>query len=156
MSTIASNRNTSTQRIDTVIHEWLESRQTLLVKLNELIGTAREVKVYPSSLRIQDFCSVLIDYVSCGHFEVYEGILSHVTERKASVEALYPSISTSTDAALMFNDLYASRPADYDSCVVQFDEDLSLLAEQLAARFEWEDQLVMHYKASVNQPAEMA
>lgn len=92
--------------------------------------------------RLTGFSQLLIDYVSLGHFGVYERLLAG-TERRERVlsvaKDIYPEFSTTTEAAISFNDKY-EKVEDID----RFDElerDLSELGEWLAKRTELEDRL---------------
>jgi len=55
------------------------------------------------------FSQILVDYVSLGHFGVYERVLSG-TERRGRIlsvaKDIYPEFSAITDAVILFNDKY--------------------------------------------------
>lgn len=97
----------------------------------------------PSEIAVKQFCQILIDYVSLGHFGVYQRIIDG-TERRRKVigmaEQLYPRIAEATDAAVSFNDKYERLAGE--ELRTNLAHDLSLLGEQLAARFELEDSLI--------------
>ena len=89
------------------------------------------------------FCEQLVDYVSSGHFEVYniifaafENATGHALEQ---AQTLYPKLKVSTDLALDFNDKY-SDPSDDD--LLELDEDLNKLGPLLENRFDTEDELM--------------
>jgi regulator of sigma D len=87
-----------------------------------------------------------MDYLSSGHFEVYEQLLREGSEfADGSLErsqTIFPKIQPSTDASLDFNDHYGKleRPTLRQLC--QLSKDLSALGETLEERFELEDQLI--------------
>ena len=85
-----------------------------------------------------------MDYLSAGHFEVYDQIVSQCeingNDSKSLAEALYPKISASTDIALEFNDNYAEPSAE--NAFDTFDQDLSMLGQTLEDRFGLEDELI--------------
>lgn len=119
---------------------WLLERQALLVQYCKIAGMPpfqRENDALPSKSAISQFCQVLVDYVSAGHFEVYDKI---VEESENSNVALYPEISATTDDALTFNDAYANIGEDND--LRSFDDNLSSLGQRLEERFELEDRLI--------------
>ena len=93
------------------------------------------------SLLIQ-FSQILVDYVSLGHFGVYERLLAG-TERRNGVlsvaKDIYPEFSATTDAAISFNDKYDN--VDKIDVFEDLEQDLSALGESLAKRIELEDRL---------------
>lgn len=128
------------------IDNWLHERQQLLVQYCELAGLPpfeREPGALPHKRDIRSFCELLVDYVSAGHFEVYDKIVAQCPEPKESKEVtedLYPKISATTDSALNFNDAYAEAEVDQD--LVSFDVELSDLGQKLEERFALEDRLI--------------
>ena len=91
---------------------------------------------------LTQFSQILVDYVSLGHFGVYERLLSG-TERRSQVltvaKDIYPEFSITTDAAISFNDKYD----DVEKIEVfdDLEQDLSALGESLAKRIDLEDRL---------------
>ena len=88
------------------------------------------------------FSQILVDYVSLGHFGVYERVLSG-TERRGRVLSLakdiYPEFSAITDAAILFNDKYEN--VEKTEAFEDLEQDLSVLGENLAKRIDLEDKL---------------
>ncbi|MDD5266543.1 MAG: Rsd/AlgQ family anti-sigma factor [Methylococcales bacterium] len=88
------------------------------------------------------FSQLLVDYVSLGHFGVYERVLSG-TERRGRVlsvaKAIYPEFSAITDAAISFNDKYEN--VEKTEVFEDLEQDLSVLGENLAKRIDLEDKL---------------
>lgn len=133
----------------TVIDRWLDERQELIVLYCQLAGLKpfeRSNKAMPTEGAIQQFCQVLLDYVSAGHFEIYENIIAecdkHGPTGRKLAEKLTPSIVDTTDVALAFNDHYAEHQWDDDEASSKFDVELNRLGEALELRFELEDQLI--------------
>jgi regulator of sigma D len=91
---------------------------------------------------LTQFSQILVDYVSLGHFGVYERLLAG-TERRSRVlsfaKEIYPEFSLTTDAAISFNDKYdnVDRIDGFD----ELEQDLSVLGENLAKRIDLEDKL---------------
>ncbi|MCX7087332.1 MAG: Rsd/AlgQ family anti-sigma factor, partial [Methylococcales bacterium] len=87
------------------------------------------------------FSQMLIDYISLGHFGVYERLLSG-KERRDNIQevakALYPQLEATTEVAVAFNDKYES--ADKLNTFTDLERDLSILGENLAQRIDLEDQ----------------
>jgi len=124
-----------------VIDRWLDERRELLVKLNQV--SCKE-KTLPSAEQLQSFCQILMDYLSAGHFEVYEEVVKQCElngpQSLAVAEGLYPKISATTDICLNFNDRYSEDYSDSDW--TDLDAELSKIAETIATRIELEDELI--------------
>lgn len=140
----------------TAIDSWLDDRQGLIVSYCQLAALPpfdkKSQQSLPASSDVQTFCQKLMDYLSAGHFEMYERIVSECAvnghDSRKLADALTPKISASTDVALEFNDKYA-EVAD-EQWTVAFDQDLSELGQKLVERFDYEDQLIqtLHNKHS--------
>jgi regulator of sigma D len=91
---------------------------------------------------LTQFSQLLVDYVSLGHFGVYERLLAG-TERRSRVltvaKELYPEFSKTTDAAISFNDKYDN--VQKIEVFEDLEQDLSVLGESLAKRIDLEDRL---------------
>ncbi|MCC5826012.1 sigma D regulator [Alkalimonas sp.] len=142
----------------TAIDHWLEERQQLIISYCKLAGLPPfddKQRAKPSQEAVQEFCQILMDYLSAGHFEVYEQIVSECavngTDSRQLANRLYPKIAASTDLALDFNDKYADHFSTRQSGA--FDLELSDLGQALEERFELEDELIhtLHHKHSDRQ-----
>ena len=129
------------------IDAWLRERQEVLVAYCELAGLPPYNKLettLPQADDIKRFCQLLLDYISAGHFEIFDNIVANcLTKGPASSEKarqIYPLINKSTDFALQFNDKYAE--SDDFKASNDFDESLATLGGLLEDRFELEDQLI--------------
>lgn len=123
------------------IDNWLSERQQLLIQFCALAGLPpyeRNGTALPANEDIQSFCELLVDYVSAGHFEVYDQLAGNTDT--SDQQAVYSQISVTTEHALTFNDQYASEQREPDYAT--FDVKLSALGQQLEARFALEDQLI--------------
>ena len=91
---------------------------------------------------LTQFSQILIDYVSLGHFGVYERVLSG-NERRSRVlsvaKEIYPEFSATTDTAISFNDKYDDL--EKIEVFADLEQDLSILGEGLTKRFDLEDRL---------------
>lgn len=91
---------------------------------------------------LNQFSQLLIDYVSLGHFGVFERLIEG-TERRTAVltvaNKIYPEFSKTTDAVIKFNDKYDSQK--HKISVEKLESDLSALGESLAIRIDLEDKL---------------
>lgn len=133
-------------KVDDMIYQWLNERQQLILKLCSIF-TLKEFtpKDLPVENKIQAFCQVLVDYVSAGHFEIYEQLLDEARsfhdDYLSLTEPLYELISQTTEKALDFNEKYETREL-CSSLAEDLPLDLSRLGEALEARFEAEDELI--------------
>lgn len=132
--------------VNELIERWLAERQELIVLYCSLSG----VHAYsPNSLnslkKLKSFCQILVDYVSAGHFEVYDQLIKEAEDFEESgaevLAKVLPEISLSTEVALDFNDMYDTD----EHCQEKLGElkrNLSALGELLVNRFELEDRLI--------------
>lgn len=130
-----------------MIDRWLADRQqTLILYFSIQDAEGREAV----NGQLQAFCEHLVDYVSEGHFEIYEQLFREAKEYDDGgmelAKQLYPRIEELTQVMLDFNDKYISS----DHVVMNSDdlyEDLSVLGEKMTERFDMEDQLIerLHY-----------
>lgn len=125
--------------VSNIIDRWLQERQALLVRYCSLNETPNS---NPAPEWVQEVCQLLVDYVSAGHFEVYDQLVKEAREfddEDALKEArkLIRTIDNTTEYALDFNDKYLET--DDLSTIA---EDLSKLGEVLANRFEAEDRMI--------------
>jgi len=91
---------------------------------------------------LNQLSQLLIDYVSLGHFGIYEHLLSGSERRDAVLTAakdIYPEFSTTTEYVIAFNDKYDDNKHLLN--VDCLESDLSSLGENLAKRIELEDKL---------------
>jgi regulator of sigma D len=88
------------------------------------------------------FTQLLVDYISLGHFGIYEHLLTEKQQQMSVLSyanSIYPAFSNTTAKAMRFNDAYEEtrRTFNADSLAT----DLSALGEHLATRMELEDKL---------------
>lgn len=128
--------------VSEIIDRWLEERQAMLVQYCALSGLDQDLSDLQRGEKLRGFCQILVDYVSAGHFEVYDQLIKEGREfddAEALQEAgkLYDTIDTTTEKLLDFNDKYLETD-DVSSLTV----DLSHLGEALEVRFSAEDRLI--------------
>ncbi|AMX03844.1 Rsd/AlgQ family anti-sigma factor [Microbulbifer thermotolerans] len=141
--------------VSEIIDRWLQSRQSLLVRF---CGLSEKKDFTEGDREVEDsvrhLCQLLVDYVSAGHFEVYEQLIREgqaFGDKQGLEQArqLYKEIDQTTDIAVDFNDKYQETD-DLSSLV----EDLSQLGEALELRFSSEDQMIaLLHTAHKNQLA---
>ncbi|MDE1465235.1 sigma D regulator [Spartinivicinus poritis] len=134
--------------VSEIIDRWLNERQELLViycKLSGLNAFDSEVESEVLPEKIQAFCQILVDYISAGHFEVYEQLLKEGKEfNDGGLELagkIYPKIQATTEMLLNFNDKFDTA-AHCNDLIDQFPSQLSVVGQVLEERFTLEDQLI--------------
>jgi regulator of sigma D len=139
-----------------LIDRWLADRKKLIEAFTTLDASPETLGVDREAL--QEFCEVLVDYCSAGHFEIYDQLNS---EAKAfgddrglelADSKLYPRIVVITQAAMAFNDHCDN--GDW-SHAVDVAADFKALGHLLNERFELEDCLieVLHTSHKEGTPA---
>ncbi len=104
------------------------------------IANLKPFTVHPDiKQKLNQFLQLLIDYISLGHFGVYERVLSG-TERRDRIllvaYEIFPDLSITTQVAELFNEKY-EHLEDFED----LEKDLSVLGENLALRSDLEDKL---------------
>ncbi len=124
-------------KMNLLIKGWLKQRQELLVLYSQLCETNR---LDPQKLEL--FCQTLMDYISAGHFKVFEKVAESYPDyqQKGLDPNLLEQISSTTDFSLDFNEKY-TEPTGFESLL----QDLSELGEHLAHRMDWEDKILGPY-----------
>ncbi len=138
------------------IDRWFTDRQQLLVCFCEMAAHAPNGQTpLPDTNRLESFCEKLMDYLSAGHFEIFEQIVSQCEKRGPESLALanhiYPKITETTQSILDFNDTYAE--IESEDQLLSLDKDLGALGEVLEVRFELEDRLIQTLHTHEAQPA---
>ncbi|MCL9783834.1 sigma D regulator [Vibrio sp. S4M6] len=132
-----------------VIDHWLETRQSLIVEYCKLVSgqpcsAQPTVTTLPSPNSLQSFCQHLVDYISEGHFKIYDMVMDKWRatgfEATEEINQAYGKIILTTEPLLNFTDKYAAMTQEDD--MDNFDEDLSLVGEIVEVRFEVEDELI--------------
>ena len=125
-----------------LIDRWLNERQELIVLYCSINGMDQfHDDKRPVANKLKEMCQILVDYVSAGHFEVYEQLLQEGMEfNDGGIElahSIFPRIERNTQVCLEFND-----GCEAVSSVKMLNNTLSELGEALEERFMLEDQLI--------------
>ncbi|KZY30679.1 MULTISPECIES: Rsd/AlgQ family anti-sigma factor [unclassified Oleiphilus] len=130
--------------VNDLIDKWLKERQALIVSLCDLSvnpGSSQENKAE----KFQSFCQILVDYVSVGHFEVYEQLVAEAAEYDDGglelAKKILPRIEMSTEQSLAFNDRFDDIHK-VDDGIEGLIKELDSLGKTLEERFELEDTLI--------------
>lgn len=126
-----------------VIQELVEQRSKVWSLYCSVAGMAPFQPEKTIEDLLEEFCEMLVDYISLGHFGVYQRIIDGKERRRKIIdvaERLYPQIVLATESVLTFNDRYEKvTPA---MILNHLADDLSVVGEQLATRIELEDELI--------------
>ncbi|WEM42149.1 sigma D regulator [Photobacterium sp. DA100] len=130
-----------------VIDHWLMSRQQLLIDYCKLAGLPpfeSNSRQLPTTSQLQLFSQELVDYISEGHFKIYDMVMERWNATGYSpteeISQLYAQITQTTDPMLNFSDKYTD--IDEDDELPDFDSDLSDIGELIEIRFALEDKLI--------------
>lgn len=128
--------------VSEIIDRWLKERQELLVIYCSLSDLSSDPDKIERGGELKALCQIMVDYVSAGHFEIYDQLVKEGREfeDKAGLKRageLFKKIDETTEFALDFNDKYLETD-DLES----IHKDLSRLGEILASRFEAEDMMI--------------
>jgi regulator of sigma D len=142
MASVEAIRPERRLRTVQLINELQTERQDLWSLYCQIGDLKPFTDIEPVKTKLAKFAEILVDYVSLGHFGLYERILSG-TERRENIMSIatdiYPEFSEVTEMSVSFNDKY--EKAGGDNGFTTLADDLSVLGESLAKRFELEDRL---------------
>lgn len=139
--------------VSKILDGWLHQRQELIVEFCTISGVhdSDSALAQNPDEGLRHFCELMVDYISAGHFEVYDHLTQEAEELNDGkgmeiARRLYPQISKTTEQVLAFNDSYDAM-IEGNKNAINLARELSLLGETLVSRFELEDQLVenLHY-----------
>ena len=142
-----------------VIDHWLDTRQVVIVEYCHLAALSpksnkKAVERLPTPQELQQFSQHLVDYISEGHFKIYDMVMDKWKSTGFSptneINKTYGKIILTTDPLLNFTDTYAY--VDRDDTPDDFDSDLSLIGEIIETRFEVEDNLIQLIADSLAVP----
>lgn len=128
-----------------VMDQWLEQRQELIKTYCDLVNFSLEhTDTQFSNDEVKPFCEELIDYLSTGHFKIYNMVMDDWEKigyiPTNEMDLAYVSLKETTDVMLEFNDRYADATDVIDGTIFAFD--VSELGKTLDDRFEIEDRLI--------------
>ena len=129
--------------VEELLTRWLKERRELLGRYTEIVvaadGSGSGATLRP---RQKALCELLVDYVSAGHFEVFNELLndaeSFADGSGSLAKQLIPAIGDTTEVILAYEEKYG----DCDGTDGKLKRDLSVLGEVLESRFVLEDRLI--------------
>lgn len=133
------------RQVEALVQRWLQERQALIVLMMALSDEQRRQQdSRPLSEHVQEFCEILMDYVSAGHFEVYDELLAEAEKRSGgqlpASQTLLSRLQPTTDAVIRFNDIYENSRDE--EALARLAQELSLLWPEMESRFEIEDRMI--------------
>ncbi len=123
-----------------IIANWLKERKELLVLYSELVAVNDNTPEDEEISLINNFSTVLIDYVSTGHFGVYEQMIPNLSLSKEHQAHIFAQIYQTTEIALAFNDNYENISGKPN--LEKFTTDFSIIGEAISIRIDLEDKLL--------------
>ncbi|GJK57039.1 regulator of sigma D [Enterobacter cloacae] len=128
-----------------LVDRWLHVRKHLLVAYYNLVGIkpGKESFMRLNEKALDDFCQSLVDYLSNGHFNIYERIIREMegTSPYLTASKLYPLLEANTQQIMNYYDSTLENAIDHDN-YLEFQQALSDLGEALEERFSLEDKLI--------------
>lgn len=135
----------NTQQFDPVVKTWLSYRQEVLLLYFSCVSLDTG-KVSPDGPNQSAtlLCQSLMDYLSMGHFQVYEHLMSQgdtvYQSERDFIHTTFEKIQKNTQIFVDFNDKYERSETELD--LPSFVRDLSSLGTELETRFALEDALL--------------
>ncbi len=128
-----------------LVDRWLLVRKHLLVAYYNLVGLkpGKESFMRLNEKALNDFCQSLVDYLSSGHFNIYERIIGEMEGSTPLLAAtkIYPQLEANTQQMMDYYDTCLENAIDHDN-YLEFQQALSDIGESLEARFALEDKLL--------------
>jgi regulator of sigma D len=130
--------------VHSIIDRWLEQRRELI---EGFVWLRERGDFTPTDTpMIQRVCEQLVDYVSAGHFEVYEQLAVEAEAFRDDtalqcLKQLLPEIQATTEIAVEFNDKFDTKEHT-NSLLTELPFALQALMLVMSDRFRLEDQLI--------------
>jgi regulator of sigma D len=129
-----------------LVDRWLHDRKHLLVAYYNLVGIkpGKESFMRLNEKALDDFCQSLVDYLSDGHFNIYERIVREMegTNPYLAASKLFSLLEANTQRIMAYYDSTLENAIDHDN-YLEFQQALSDLGEALEERFTLEDKLIV-------------
>jgi regulator of sigma D len=127
-----------------LIDRWLNARQTLIINFVQLKERGEFTPLDTNN--IQKVCEQLIDYISTGHFEIYEQLAKEAEAFNDDgalllLKQLLPEIQSTTEVVIEFNDKFDTKE-HCNELLGALPFSLQTLSLVMAERFSIEDRLI--------------
>lgn len=139
MNSVATDTSSNNLHLVAALQEERSAVWALYCQLAEMKPFSSENAIRPM---LSEFSQLLIDYISFGHFSIYEHLIvekQHQISALSHAEKMYPAFSSTTASAVSFSDIYDDGRRKFNT--ENLAQDLSMLGERLAERMELEDRL---------------
>ncbi len=132
--------------VSDIIDRWLKARQELIVQFCSISSTPELNRPEALTKQLEQLCQQLMDYVSAGHFEVYDQLVQEAKDFEdengiALADEIMPDIEKTTAELVKFNDRFDVTEKSEQGLRLLV-EDASQLGEVLEERFELEDVMI--------------
>ena len=102
-----------------IIDYWLSLRQQLIIDFGKVAGLSKQDKhSLPTADELHHFCETLVDYISAGHFKIYNMVMDRWRDNgfsgNAQIDAVYAGIVQTTEPLVAFSDKYSHANLDED------------------------------------------
>jgi len=128
-----------------LVDHWLHARKHLLVAYYNMVGIKpnKESHTALDEKALDTFCQSLVDYLSSGHFSIYNRIMSKLEDENPSLDIaqIYSKLEQNTQNIMDLYDSHLENAIDADDWV-EFQQVLSMVGEHLESRFSLEDILI--------------
>jgi regulator of sigma D len=123
-----------------LVDRWLHVRKHLLVAYYNLVGIkpGKESFMRLNEKALDDFCQSLVDYLSDGHFNIYERIIREMegTTPYLAASKLYPLLEANTQQIMDYYDSTLENAIDHDN-YLEFQQALPTLAKRWKSDSRW-------------------
>lgn len=127
-----------------LIDDLMRERRRMLVLLANLIKLNLYNVDGKVEAALEEFLTLLVDYIAAGHFGLYQRLVEGTERRQPVMDAACEAlgrITASTDVAVKFSERYEKATPQLMND--RLATDLSSLAEQISIRVGLEDTLIM-------------
>ncbi|PKH18944.1 sigma D regulator [Enterobacterales bacterium CwR94] len=128
-----------------LIDGWLNARRQLLVSYYQAVGIKPQKAAWTAldDEALDSFCHNLVDYLSTGHFSIYERLIAGIQADNplSTATQIYPALERNTETLMNLYDSHLANAINDDNCI-EFQQALSEVGETLEARFTLEDALI--------------
>lgn len=138
-----------------LVDQWLHARKHVLVAYYNLVGLKpnKESHTALDEKALDTFCQSLVDYLSSGHFNIYNRIMSKLEGENpsSSVTQIYAKLEKNTQEIMDLYDSHLENAIEADDWS-GFQQVLSQVGESLETHFSLEDKLIT--RVIDNKPVE--
>ncbi|WP_300005322.1 sigma D regulator [uncultured Cedecea sp.] len=139
-----------------LVDQWLQARKHLLVAYYNMVGIKpnKESHTALDEKALDTFCQSLVDYLSSGHFNIYNRIMSKLEDEKSSssITQIYAKLEQNTQKIMVLYDSHLENAIEADDWS-EFQQALSQVGECLETHFSLEDKLIT--RVIDNKPVEV-